>query len=197
MLALALMQQQPFDVASRIRSSLSCPRASSARFVPLAFLVALGGCESVLAQSRAHAPADAGAAHAPAAPRVAAATPLQFDAAGVVFRPAPPSMPKGVEMAVLEGDPQQPGIFTLRLKAPPGFLLPPHTHPVAERVTVISGSFAVGFGTQVERASARTFSAGAFYVNPPGVPHYVFSDSGAVVQITGMGPWKVEPAAAK
>jgi quercetin dioxygenase-like cupin family protein len=146
----------------------------------------------------AHAPAPAAAASEPAAGSGAAtAVPgaLQFDAASVVFRAAPPSMPKGVELAVLEGNPQAPGIFTLRLKAPPGFLLPPHTHPVEERVTVLSGSVAVGFGRRVERKSARTFGAGAFYVNPPGAPHYVFSDDGAVVQITGLGPWQVEPLA--
>jgi quercetin dioxygenase-like cupin family protein len=147
--------------------------------------------------SVAHAPAPDAAASEPAGSSAAPAAPgaLQFDAASVVFRPAPPSMPNGVELAVLEGNPQAPGIFTLRLKAPPGFLLPPHTHPVEERVTVLSGSVAVGFGKRVERKSARTFGPGAFYVNPPGAPHYVFSDEGAVVQITGVGPWKVEPIA--
>lgn len=105
-------------------------------------------------------------------------------------------MPAGVEMAVLEGDPKASGMFTLRLKAPPGFLLPPHTHPVDERVTVISGTISVGFGSSVQRDQAKHFSAGSFYVNPPGVAHYVFSDQGAVVQITGMGPWRVQPLAA-
>jgi len=117
---------------------------------------------------------------------------IQIDAGAVAFKPGPPSMPKGVELAVLEGDPKSTGIFTLRLKAPPGFLLAPHTHPVAERVTVISGSISVGFGSDVHREQARKFTAGAFYVNPPGATHYVFSDEGAVVQITGTGPWKVE-----
>jgi quercetin dioxygenase-like cupin family protein len=142
--------------------------------------------------------AEAGAPAEPAASAPAQGVPpgaLQFDANAVAFRPAPPSMPKGVELAVLEGDPQKPGIFTLRLKAAPGFLLPPHTHPVEERVTVLAGSISVGFGSRVERGSARKFGAGAFYVTPPGVAHYVFSDEGATVQITGVGPWKVEPLA--
>jgi quercetin dioxygenase-like cupin family protein len=146
----------------------------------------------------AHAPAPDAATREPAAGSSAPPSPpgaLQFDAASVLFHPAPPNMPKGVELAVLEGNPRAPGIFTLRLKAPPGFLLPPHTHPVEERVTVLSGSVAVGFGTRVERTSARTFGPGAFYVNPPGAPHYVFSDEGAIVQITGVGPWQVEPLA--
>jgi quercetin dioxygenase-like cupin family protein len=148
------------------------------------------------AAAEAGAPAAGELAASPAAP---AAPPgaLQFDASAVAFRPAPPSMPKGVELAVLEGDPQKPGIFTLRLKAAPGFLLPPHTHPVDERVTVLAGTISVGFGSQVERGRARKFGAGAFYVTPPGVAHYVFSDEGAIVQITGVGPWKVDPLAAK
>ncbi len=117
---------------------------------------------------------------------------IQVDANSVAFRPGPPTMPKGVELAVLEGDPKKSGIFTLRLKAPPGFLLAPHTHPVDERVTVISGAISVGFGNSVQKSAAHTFKAGGFYVNPPGAVHYVFSDEGAVVQITGMGPWQVD-----
>lgn len=133
-------------------------------------------------------------AEAPPSPPPAKNVPglIQVDGDAVAFKPAPPTMPKGVELAVLEGDPKQVGMFTLRLKAPPGFLLAPHTHPVDERVTVISGAISVGFGSQVDKAKARTFTAGGFYVNPPSATHYVFSEQGAVVQITGMGPWKVD-----
>lgn len=124
---------------------------------------------------------------------LSAAEPIQIDAAKVVWQDAPPSMPKGTQMAVLEGDPKKEGIFTIRLKAPKGFFLDVHTHPADERVTVIDGKIAVGFGKTVDKNKARTFSAGAFYVNPKGEEHFVFSDEGAVVQITGLGPWKVEP----
>jgi quercetin dioxygenase-like cupin family protein len=162
------------------------------RLLTLTLLVA--GCVPAARAEPTAKPAspDAAAAKSSSTPPSGA---LQFDANSVVFRPAPPGMPKGVAMAVLEGDPRQPGIFTLRLKAPPGFLLPPHTHPTEERVTVLAGSIAVGFGGSVERASARKFGVGAFYVTPPGVAHYVFSDEGVTVQITGIGPWKVEPIA--
>lgn len=127
-----------------------------------------------------------------ATPVHAAPSLIQVDAEAVAFKPGPPNMPQGVELAVLEGDPKQAGIFTLRLKAPPGFLLAPHTHPVDERVTVISGSISVGLGGSVDKSRARTFRAGGFYVNPPSASHYVFSEEGAVVQITGMGPWRVD-----
>jgi len=101
-------------------------------------------------------------------------------------------MPKGVSIAVLEGDPTQKGVFTLRLRTPPGFSLPLHTHPTDERVTVLEGSVSVGFGAARDDSSVRTFGPGSFYVNPPGVPHYVLSEQGAVLQITAEGPWRVD-----
>lgn len=121
---------------------------------------------------------------------------IQVDAAAVVWKDAPPTMPKGTQLAILEGDPAQGRIFTVRLRGPKGFALPLHTHPQHERVTVLEGSVSVALGPSADRASARTFRAGAFYVNPPGLPHIVFSDEGCTIQITGVGPWKVVAVAA-
>lgn len=128
-----------------------------------------------------------GASHAP---RPA----IQHESSAIVFVSPPPKskMPKGVQMAVLEGDPTKEGVFTLRLRTPPGFSLPRHTHPVDERVTVLEGSVSVGFGKVQGDSGERTFGPGSFYVNPQGVPHYVFSEQGAVLQITGEGPWRVD-----
>jgi hypothetical protein len=126
-----------------------------------------------------------GAAHAP---RPA----IQYPADTIVFGPAPPSMPKGVEMVVLEGDPKADGMFTVRLKAPAGFELKPHTHPTDERVTVLAGTVAVGFGSATDRSTAKSFPAGSFYINPAKVAHFVFSEEGATLQITGEGPWRVD-----
>lgn len=127
-------------------------------------------------------------AHTAAAPRA----PIQLAPGDVSFRPAPPNMPAGVQLAVLEGDPKQSGLFSVRMKLPAGFVLAPHTHPEHERVTVLEGAVAVGFGQTVERASLRGFEAGSYYLNPAGVAHYVLSDQGATLQITGMGPWQVD-----
>lgn len=116
---------------------------------------------------------------------------IQLEPAAIVFQSAPPTMPAGVQLAVLEGDPKSSGIFSVRMKVPPGFTLPLHTHPSDERVTVLEGAVAVGFALQAGPA-ARTFNAGAYYVNPAGLPHYVTSEQGATLQITGLGPWKVD-----
>src|SRR5207253_6471324 len=65
---------------------------------------------------------------------------------------APPSLPPGAKMAVLSGDPGKAGPFTVRMQAPAGYKIPPHTHPTDERVTVISGNFRVGMGDKIDEA---------------------------------------------
>ncbi|WP_245322661.1 cupin domain-containing protein, partial [Bradyrhizobium valentinum] len=51
-----------------------------------------------------------------------------------------PAFPKGVQIATLVGDPTKAGeVVVLRIKFPPNFQMPPHTHPYSEVVTVISG----------------------------------------------------------
>src|SRR5688500_16491916 len=52
------------------------------------------------------------------------------------WKPGPPSLASGAQIAVLEGDPTKEGPFVFRVKVPDGFLIRPHTHPRAERVTV-------------------------------------------------------------
>src|SRR5687767_15071598 len=51
-----------------------------------------------------------------------------------------PGLPSGAELAVVEGDPSKPGFFALRLRAPAGYKVPPHWHPGAERLTILTGT---------------------------------------------------------
>jgi quercetin dioxygenase-like cupin family protein len=106
-----------------------------------------------------------------------------------VWKDAPPTMPPGTKIAVLEGDTKQPGMFTIRLKVPAGSVIEPHTHPRPERVTVLSGKVLVGFGTTTDETKGTTFTAGGFYVNPPNKVHYVFFQEETVLQLTCEGPW--------
>jgi quercetin dioxygenase-like cupin family protein len=65
----------------------------------------------------------------------------------VKFGPAPPFLPPGAQLAVLEGNPMgSSGDFTIRLKMPDGYKAAPHTHPNRENVTVLSGTLKVGMG---------------------------------------------------
>lgn len=107
----------------------------------------------------------------------------------VTWKDALASMPAGTKMAVLEGDPKAPGIFTIRLKVRAGAKIAPHSHPRPERVTVLSGRVLVGFGDVVDEKNTTAFTAGAFYVNPPDAHHYVLFAEESVLQLTCEGPW--------
>lgn len=117
---------------------------------------------------------------------------LQLHADELNWKPAPSNMPAGTETAVLEGDPRGEGLFTLRLRGPAGTQLAPHTHPQPERVTVIHGAVAVGFGTAFDAARLRVFRAGDYYLNPTGAPHFVRFVEDSVLQVTGQGPWRLD-----
>lgn len=106
---------------------------------------------------------------------------------------APPSLPAGAKVFILEGNPQQEGIFTMRVKFPPYYKLPAHTHPKDERVTVLEGAVYVGFGNAMDTANAQKFTVGSYYLNPVNEAHYVFTgEEGVIFQVTGLGPWGLE-----
>jgi quercetin dioxygenase-like cupin family protein len=117
---------------------------------------------------------------------------IRHEASRLAWKAAPAPFPAGLETVVLEGDPRSGEIFTLRLRAPAGARLAPHTHPLPERVTVLQGAIAVGFGPVFDAARLRVFRAGDYYVNPPGEPHFVSFVEDSVVQVTGHGPWGVD-----
>lgn len=110
----------------------------------------------------------------------------------VKWGPAPASLPAGAQAAVLYGDPSKEGLFALRVKIPKDYFIPPHTHPHAEIVTILTGGFSLGMGPKADRRAAKPLGAGGFMAMPPQVAHYVFSDQETVLQITSTGPWGID-----
>lgn len=103
-----------------------------------------------------------------------------------------PSLPEGARVAVLEGSPAEEGAFTMRLSLPAGYTIPVHTHPVTERVTVLSGTFHIGLGETLDRAAAHALPAGALAVMDSGIAMYGFTgDEPTVIQLNGDGPWGI------
>src|SRR5437867_1114243 len=109
----------------------------------------------------------------------------------VTWVDAPPTLPAGSKIAVMEGDPKHEGLFTMRVKIPSGAKIMPHYHPRAERVTVIWGEARLGFGDVFDPKKTRRFPAGSFYVNPPESHHFLFFPRTTVLQMTGEGPWEL------
>src|SRR5881227_2169037 len=117
----------------------------------------------------------------------------------VVLNPAdlkwgdvPPGLPPGAKMAVLAGDPTKKGLFTVRMQAPAGYKVPPHTHPTAENITVISGTFNIGMGDKFDEAAGKSLEVGGFVVLPAGMKHYAWSTGDAIIQIHGKGPFEIQ-----
>jgi hypothetical protein len=105
--------------------------------------------------------------------------------------PAPPVLPKGAQFTVLSGDPTKAGPFTIRLKVPAGYKIPAHSHPTAERVTVISGDFHFGMGDKLDEARAEKLSSDGFVDLPAKMNHFAFMSTDAVVQIDSDGPFAI------
>ena len=84
----------------------------------------------------------------------------------VQWGPAPPVLPAGAEIAVLEGNPSEKGAVTLRLRFPANYNIPPHWHSMAERVTVLSGTFNVGMGDKLDRHASQALEPGGFVSLP-------------------------------
>ena len=107
----------------------------------------------------------------------------------VQYGPAPPFIPVGAQLAVLEGNPlASTGDYTVRLKMPAGYRVAPHWHPQRENVTVISGTLKVGMGDRFDEGSMMSFPAGSFAYLDPDMHHYAMAGSDLVIQIHGQSP---------
>ena len=109
----------------------------------------------------------------------------------VTWGPAPAALPPGATAAVLEGNPGKPGAFTMRLRMPNGYKIPPHFHPVMEHVTVLSGAFKVGMGDRFDEGQMKMLPAGSFGALPPKMHHYAMANGETVLQLHGIGPWRI------
>lgn len=109
----------------------------------------------------------------------------------VKWGPAPPFVPAGAQLAVLEGDPMaSSGDFTIRMKMPDGYKVAPHTHPHRENVTVLSGTLKVGMGDKFDDSKMMSFGAGSFAYLDPTDHHYAAASGETIIQIHGQSPAK-------
>ncbi len=116
---------------------------------------------------------------------------VAVQANAVKWAAAPPALPKGVQIAVLYGDPGKEGPFVVRLKFPAGYKIPPHMHPSDENVTVIAGVLHLEMGDKIDPKQGNALTAGSFVHMPKGTHHYGWVAQPSVVQINGTGPFVV------
>ncbi len=120
-----------------------------------------------------------------------AAAPIVVMADDIKWGPGPAALPAGASAAVLEGDPTKPGVFTMRLRFPDGYRIPPHYHPAMEHVTVLSGMLMVGMGDTFDESQMKSLTAGSFGAIPVRMHHYAMAHGETVIQLHGTGPWRL------
>jgi mannose-6-phosphate isomerase-like protein (cupin superfamily) len=109
----------------------------------------------------------------------------------IKWGPVPSALPTGAQIAVLQGNPFGEGEYTLRLKMPGGYTVPPHFHPTDEMLTVISGNLLFAHGDNVDRNATTRLATGNFVTAPKEGHHYVIASGPTVVQVHGRGPFAI------
>jgi quercetin dioxygenase-like cupin family protein len=109
--------------------------------------------------------------------------------ADIKWTDAPPVLPPGAKVAVIEGNPAEPGLFTMRVQLPSGYRVPPHWHPADEHVTVIAGNFRMGLGETFDEKALHDLPAGGFAVMARGTRHFAQTQGPTIIQVHAMGPW--------
>jgi len=100
-----------------------------------------------------------------------------------------PAFPPQARLAVVVGQPTEPGPYVIRVKVPAGVKLMPHRHPEDRVYTVISGVFYIGVGERFDGEKLGAYPPGAVIVLPGGTPHFHWARSGEyVTQVTAIGP---------
>jgi quercetin dioxygenase-like cupin family protein len=101
--------------------------------------------------------------------------------------------PPSVRLAVVVGQPSEPGPYTIRVKVPHGERLMPHKHPEDRVYTVISGVFYIGLGEEFDADKLQAYPPGAVIVLPGNTPHFHWAKSGEyITQVTAIGPLGLE-----
>lgn len=91
---------------------------------------------------------------------------------------------------VIAGNPKKEELFIVRVKFPPNYSIAPHHHNHYEYDTVISGSCNIAKGNVVNKKNGLLATAGTFVSIPPHIIHYGWTGpEGAIIQLSGMGPW--------
>ena len=104
-----------------------------------------------------------------------------------------PAFPPPARLAVVVGDPTEPGPYVIRVKLPAGVKLMPHVHPEDRVYTVISGVFYIGLGEHFDSEKLESYPPGSVIVLPGGTPHFHWARSGDyVTQVTAIGPLGLE-----
>jgi hypothetical protein len=104
-----------------------------------------------------------------------------------------PLRPMAGDVEILYGDPEAIGEpFVMRIRELPGTVVPPHSHPVDEHITVVQGTWYFGLGEAFNPQALAELKAGTYAFAPKGSWMFGYSPDGAIVQVHGIGPFQID-----
>ncbi len=103
-----------------------------------------------------------------------------------------PLRPMSGDVEILYGDPEAAGEpFVMRIRELPGGIVPPHSHPVDENITVVRGTWYFGRGESFDDKALEELKPGAYAFAPKGTWMFGYAPEEVVVQVHGIGPFHI------
>ena len=101
--------------------------------------------------------------------------------------------PPSARLAVLVGQPSEPGPYVIRVKVPHGVKMMPHRHPEDRIYTIVSGVFYIGLGDQFDAGKLEAYPPGTVIVLPGNTSHFHWAKSSEyIAQVSAIGPLGME-----
>ena len=106
--------------------------------------------------------------------------------------PAPPALPAGAQVAVLEGDPAKTGQpFAMQVKLPDGYRVQAHWHPTDEHLVVVKGALLIGLGDKLDEKAFQSLSTGSYARMPAKTNHFAGAKGETTFVVYGVGPFEL------
>lgn len=97
-----------------------------------------------------------------------------------------------MKIAILSGNPDEPGPFVVRYWMPSGKRFVPHRYADQREVTVLKGIFWVAEGESYNWRDMNEYKQGAVIVREAGKPYYAWARTEVMLEERGTGPTVIE-----
>ena len=102
---------------------------------------------------------------------------------------------RGSNYQVLSGDPAKAGApFVIRIHNYDNQIVPPHWHPEDEHIVLVKGRWFIAQGDVFDRSALREVKTGDYVFMPKQMRHFGWSNGETVIQVHGIGPFKINLA---
>ena len=98
------------------------------------------------------------------------------------------TMPYGMKIMYVYGDPSKPGPYVFRIRVPTGYKIPPVKYPDERITTVLKGIMWNGEGERYNPMKMQEWEAGTTFVTPANTPHFQWARTGLILEVVGFGP---------